>query len=123
MSNFIPTYAHPDRMPIDISFVFEDEKPAGKHGFCQVKGDHFYFEDGTKANFYGVICNGAANFPSHEYAESAQKDLPKRVSTMSVSTSLTPSGQRPIYSVLRQDVLSTTQDILTKTVWKGLTTG
>ena len=75
MSDFIPTYAHPDRMPIDISFVFENEKPAGKHGFCKVQGDSFYFEDGTKARFYGVICNGAANFPDHDYAEKCAKRL------------------------------------------------
>lgn len=75
MSKFIPTYAHPDRMPIDISFVFENEKPAGKHGFVQIKGDHFYFEDGTKATFFGVICNGAANFPTHEYAEKCARRL------------------------------------------------
>ena len=51
MSKFIPVHAHPDRMPVDISFVFEDEVPAGKHGFCQVKGENLYFEDGTLAKF------------------------------------------------------------------------
>ena len=69
MANYIPVYAHPDRMPVDISFVFENEKPAGKHGFCRAVGDEFRFEDGTPARFWGVICNGAANFPSHDYAE------------------------------------------------------
>jgi len=55
MSKYIPVYAHPDRMPVDISFVFEDERPAGKHGFCQVKGENMYFEDGTLAKFWGVM--------------------------------------------------------------------
>ena len=39
MSKYIPMPAYVDSMPVDISFVFESEKPAGKHGFCQVKGE------------------------------------------------------------------------------------
>ena len=62
MSRYIPVYAHPDRMPVDISFVFEDEVPAGKRGFCTVKGENMYFEDGTLAKFWGVMTNGAAFF-------------------------------------------------------------
>lgn len=69
MSNYIPVRFYPDRMPVDISFVFENEKPAGKHGFCQVNGDKFAFEDGTPARFWGVIFNGACCFPEHDYAE------------------------------------------------------
>ncbi len=69
MSNYIPVYPHYDRMPVDISFVFKDEMPAGKHGFCKVQGEHFAFEDGTRATFWGVIMNGASNFPDHDYAE------------------------------------------------------
>lgn len=30
------------------------EKPAGKHGFLQMKGDRFEFADGTPAKFWGV---------------------------------------------------------------------
>ena len=55
MSKYIPTPAYTDSMPVDISFVFADEKPAGKHGFVKVKGDDFYFEDGTLARFWGEI--------------------------------------------------------------------
>ena len=62
MSKYIPVYMHPDRMPVDISFVFEDERPAGKHGFCTIKGENMYFEDGTLAKFWGVMMNGAACF-------------------------------------------------------------
>ncbi len=71
MSNYIPTYQHYDRMPVDISFVFKNERPAGKHGFVTIPEgkDSFYFEDGTPARFWGVILNGAANFPEHDYAE------------------------------------------------------
>ena len=75
MSRYIPTYWYPNRMPVDISFVFENEKPAGKHGFCQVKGDKFEFEDGTPARFWGVIFNGATCFPEHDYAEGVSRRL------------------------------------------------
>ena len=36
---------------LDFSFVLD--APAGKHGFLQIKDDHFYFEDGTRARFLG----------------------------------------------------------------------
>ena len=69
MSKYIPTPAYHDRMPVDISFVFDQERPAGKHGFLKVDGDQFRFEDGTPAKFWGVMFNGGANFPTHEYAQ------------------------------------------------------
>ena len=75
MSRFIPVYAYPNKMPVDISFVFEDEKPAGKHGFTQAKGENLYFEDGTLAKFWGVMFNGAACFPPHERAEAVAEIL------------------------------------------------
>jgi len=75
MSRYMPVYFYPDQMPVDISFVFENEKPAGKHGFCQVKGDQFAFEDGTPAKFWGVIFNGACCFPKHDYAEGVAERL------------------------------------------------
>ena len=69
MPKFIKTPAYYDRMPVDISFVFEDEKPAGKHGFLTVDGEKFRFEDGAPAKFWGVCMNGGACFPPHDYAE------------------------------------------------------
>ena len=69
MAKFMKTPAYYDRMPVDISFVFEDEKPAGKHGFLTADGDNFRFEDGTLAKFWGVCMNGGACFPEHDYAE------------------------------------------------------
>ena len=69
MSRYMPIYQYPDMMPVDISFVFEGEKPAGKHGFCKVRGEDFVFEDGTPAKFWGVIFNGASCFPTHGYSE------------------------------------------------------
>ncbi|MBO4873191.1 MAG: hypothetical protein J5496_07230 [Lachnospiraceae bacterium] len=75
MPTYIPSEQHIDRMPIDISFVFESERPAGKHGFCQRVGDRFVFEDGTPAKFFGVICNGASCFPEHDHAEKVARRL------------------------------------------------
>ena len=75
MSHYMPVYQYPDRMPVDISFVFEEEKPAGKHGFCRVDKENFRFEDGTLAKFWGVIFNGASCFPGHSYAEGVAQRL------------------------------------------------
>ena len=60
MSRYMPVYQYPEMMPVDISFVFEDEKPAGKHGFCRVQGENFVFEDGAPVKLWGVIFNGAS---------------------------------------------------------------
>ena len=75
MSRYIPMPAYPDSMPVDISFVFENEKPAGKHGFVRTDGDDLRFEDGTLAKFWGVNFNGGACFPSREYAPQVAKRL------------------------------------------------
>lgn len=69
MSRYIPTPAYPHMMPVDISAVFANEKPAGKHGFCCADGDDLRFADGTLARFWGVNINGSANFPEKSYAE------------------------------------------------------
>ena len=75
MSRYIPMPAYPDAMPVDISFVFEDEKPAGKHGFVKAVGEDLRFEDGTLAKFWGVNFNGGACFPSHEYSHKVAQRL------------------------------------------------
>ena len=75
MSRYIPMPAYYDAMPVDISFVFEDEKPAGKHGFLKVDGENMRFEDGTLGKFWGVNFNGGANFPEHDYAEKVARRL------------------------------------------------
>lgn len=51
-----------DDMPIDISYVFEHEKPAGKHGFMTVNGNKFQFEDGTEMKFWGTNFNSGGKF-------------------------------------------------------------
>ncbi len=77
MKNFIPYPFFHDDVPIDISFVFEDEKPAGKHGFIKVDGKDFAFEDGTKVKFWGTNFNGWGCLPEHDYAEILAKRLAK----------------------------------------------
>jgi len=66
-----------DEAPIDLSFIYEAEKPAGKHGFLTICEGVFVFEDGTPAKFWGTNLNSAANFPSHEQAEKVAKRLAK----------------------------------------------
>lgn len=57
----------PDYMGVPAS-VFNAGKdvldaPAGKHGFVKVKEGHFYFEDGTRARFWGTNLCFNACFP------------------------------------------------------------
>lgn len=40
--------------PVDISFLNETEKPAGKRGFLKAAGDQLVFEDGTPMRFWGT---------------------------------------------------------------------
>ena len=63
MSNYIPFPFFHDDVPVDISFAFETEKPAGKHGFLQTRGREFVFEDGTPVRFWGTNFNGCGCFP------------------------------------------------------------
>lgn len=66
-----------DDAPLDLSFLYEDEKPAGKHGFLKVDGTHFVFEDGYEPRFWGTLFNSAANFPPHDYSEKTARRLAK----------------------------------------------
>ena len=75
MAQFIPFPAYPDFAPLDISYCFESEKPAGKHGFLKADGDVFRFEDGTEARFWGTNLNSGSAFPEHDYAEKLAKRL------------------------------------------------
>ncbi|MDP1766682.1 MAG: cellulase family glycosylhydrolase [Methylotenera sp.] len=40
--------------PVDLTFLNEPEKPAGKRGFLKAKGEKLIFEDGTTARFWGT---------------------------------------------------------------------
>lgn len=75
MPKYISFPAYHDSAPLDISYVFAEEKPAGKHGFLQAKGDNFYFEDGTLARFWGTNLNAGSCFPDKEYAPKLAKRI------------------------------------------------
>ncbi len=77
MKDYIPYPFFHNDAPIDISFIFEDEKPAGKHGFLGIKGRKFVFEDGTEMKFWGTNFNGAGCFPEHSYSEIVARRLAK----------------------------------------------
>jgi hypothetical protein len=63
--------------PLDLSFLFRDERPAGRRGFVRADGGRFVFEDGREARFWGVNCNGGANFPERAEAEMVSRRLSK----------------------------------------------
>lgn len=66
-----------DDAPIDLSFLYAGERPAGRHGFLRVAGDVFEFEDGTPGRFWGTCFNSGANFPRHAESERLAERLEK----------------------------------------------
>lgn len=54
--------------PLNIGKLVLDP-PSGKHGFVTVKDGHFYFEDGTRAKFWGTNLCFSACFPDKKDAE------------------------------------------------------
>ncbi len=52
-----------------------NDTPAGRHGFLTVKGSRFYFEDGTRARFWGTNLVANNCFPTHAEAEKLAKRL------------------------------------------------
>ena len=54
----------PARAGPDLSFLNEPERPAGKRGFVQARGDRLFFADGTKARFWGTNVTASAIFSS-----------------------------------------------------------
>ncbi len=112
MSKYIPTPAYPDSMPVDISFVFADEKPAGKRGFLKADGDQFRFADGTLARFWGVNFNGGANFPEHDYSEKVARRLAQAGCNMVRFHQLDAEWDTPnIYAYTKGKRVSTTREL------------
>ena len=68
-NEYIPFPFHWDSAPLDLSFLYKDEAPAGKHGFLKVRNDKFVFTDGTEARFWGVNMNSGSIFPDHNQSE------------------------------------------------------
>lgn len=48
--------------PVDLSFLNAAERPAGKRGFVQARGDRLVHADGTTARFWGTNVNAWALF-------------------------------------------------------------
>lgn len=57
----------PSESIIDVSYLLDP--PAGKHGFLKVRNGHFYFEDGTRARFWGTNVYAPYAFPEKKEAE------------------------------------------------------
>jgi hypothetical protein len=49
-------------MPVDLSFLNEGDRPAGKRGFVKAVGDKLVFADGTPARFWGTNVTSYALF-------------------------------------------------------------
>jgi len=61
---------------IDLTGLLDP--PAGKHGFLKVRDDgHFYFQDGTRARFFGTNICGSRCFMEREEAEATAARLAK----------------------------------------------
>ena len=58
---------------IDLSDL--NEKPAGKHGFVQAKGDQFVFSDGTPVRFWGANVQAYSLFVQAKDGKSPDKAL------------------------------------------------
>lgn len=65
--------------PVDLSFLNEMEKPAGKHGFIMAKGDQLVFDDGSVAKFWGTNIAAYALF---ETPKDMVKSQAKRLSAL-----------------------------------------
>lgn len=65
---WFPYETGPNGTPIDLSFLNKDGSgnwvEAGSHGFLQVVGEEFQFEDGTPVKFWGLNVTAGAAKPS-----------------------------------------------------------
>ena len=56
-----------NRGALDYSHLLD--APAGKHGYVEARNGHLYFEDGTRARFFGFNIATRSNTPDHATAE------------------------------------------------------
>jgi len=52
----------PNSSPVDLSFLNDSERPAGRHGFVKARADKLVFADGTPARFWGANLTAYALF-------------------------------------------------------------
>jgi hypothetical protein len=65
--------------PVDLSFLNENEKPAGKRGFVKAKGEMLVFQDGTPVRFWGTNVNASTIFDT---SKDAVRQQAKRMSAL-----------------------------------------
>ena len=75
---------------LDYSHLLD--APAGKHGFVEAKNGHLYFEDGTRARFFGFNIAARSNTPDHATAEK----LAEHFATMGVNIIRLHAADAPI---------------------------
>lgn len=86
--------AEPNRGVLDYSHLLD--APAGKHGFVQTRGGHFYYEDGTRARFFGFNVAARSNTPDHETAEKmAERFASMGVNIIRLHAADCPVGDEP----------------------------
>jgi hypothetical protein len=66
-----------DDAPLDLSDLYQAERPAGQHGFMRVTDGELAFEDGTPGRFWGTNFNGGPCFGSHEQSLMVARRLAK----------------------------------------------
>ena len=76
-STWVPYNLTWDDAPLDLSFLYEPERPAGKRGFVSAQDGRLVFADGTEARFWGSSFNSGSNFPTREQARAVARRLAK----------------------------------------------
>ncbi|MBT3289196.1 MAG: hypothetical protein HN380_17770 [Victivallales bacterium] len=73
-ADWVPFVLPWDSAPVDVSFL--NHKPAGKHGFVQVRDGKFVLDGSDEEiRFWGTCFSAGANFPSHEQSEKIARRL------------------------------------------------
>ena len=60
--DWMPQTLDPGVAPVDVSFLNDGHRPAGKHGRLKRQGDALVFADGTPARFWGTNLSGYVLF-------------------------------------------------------------
>jgi len=66
-----------DQSPVDLSFLNDDQRPAGKHGAIRAEGDRLVFADGTPARFWGGNIAAYAIFSDKDAARQQAQRIAK----------------------------------------------
>lgn len=78
-SKWYPFYPKSDdysrKTPTDLSYLLDP--PAGKRGFLKVRDGHFYFDDGTRARFWGANVYAPSTFMGKNDAQKMALRLAK----------------------------------------------